>query len=225
MAAQGWRDFEWIVVDGRSEDGTLDAVSNGTQRVMHLISEPDEGIYDAWNKGIARSSGDWISFLGAGDIYRPGALGDYAEWISSQQRASPAAVRYLSSKVQLVRSGAPVRVIGEAWRWSTFRRWMNVAHVGSFHHRSLFASNRFDPSFRICGDYEFLLRWGEGLGSGFLDKVTAEMEIGGVSANAWKAAAESERAKRIHRSRTPLEARMDRCWAVTKASARRVLWY
>jgi glycosyltransferase involved in cell wall biosynthesis len=63
---QVFDNFEWIVVDGGSADGTVDAVRD-YPRVNHLISEPDEGIYDAMNKGIKVSSGEYLLFLNAGD--------------------------------------------------------------------------------------------------------------------------------------------------------------
>jgi putative colanic acid biosynthesis glycosyltransferase len=65
---QVFRDFEWIVIDGASDDGTYEVLKN-LPNVSLWISEPDEGIADAWNKGVRLSKGHQILFLNAGDEY------------------------------------------------------------------------------------------------------------------------------------------------------------
>lgn len=66
---QSWQDFEWIVVDGGSTDGTLDVLNEYRDRIDVLISEPDNGIYNAMNKGIARARGEWLNFMNGGDAF------------------------------------------------------------------------------------------------------------------------------------------------------------
>ena len=67
IVGQSWQDFEWIVVDGGSTDGTLDVLNEYRDRIDVLISEPDNGIYNAMNKGIARARGEWLNFMNGGD--------------------------------------------------------------------------------------------------------------------------------------------------------------
>ncbi|MBC7603405.1 MAG: glycosyltransferase [Ramlibacter sp.] len=74
LQAQEFRDFEWIVIDGDSHDGTPELIST-LPGVDQWICEPDEGIADAWNKGIARASGQQILLLNAGDTYSAEMLG------------------------------------------------------------------------------------------------------------------------------------------------------
>ncbi len=64
---QTHHDFEWLVVDGNSTDGTADLFEQYSGRIDHLISEPDDGIYDAMNKGIALARGKYCLFLNSGD--------------------------------------------------------------------------------------------------------------------------------------------------------------
>ena len=66
---QTWQDFEWIVVDGGSTDGTLDILNKYRNRINILISEPDEGIYDAQNKGIKLAHGQYLNFMNGGDAF------------------------------------------------------------------------------------------------------------------------------------------------------------
>lgn len=66
---QTWQDFEWIVVDGGSNKETLDVFEKYKSRMAVFISEPDEGIYNAMNKGIKLAKGEYLNFLNAGDYY------------------------------------------------------------------------------------------------------------------------------------------------------------
>ena len=62
-------DLEYIVVDGASTDGTLDVLAPYRDRIATLISEPDQGLYDAMNKGLRAASGDVVAILNADDVY------------------------------------------------------------------------------------------------------------------------------------------------------------
>ena len=66
---QDYKNIEYIIIDGGSTDGTLDIIKKYDHAIDYWMSEPDEGIYDAFNKGIQISSGEWIYFLGADDYF------------------------------------------------------------------------------------------------------------------------------------------------------------
>jgi len=176
LSQQGVR-YELIVIDGGSGDGTVELLESYGDQLAAWASGPDTGIYDAWNKGIALAQGEWIAFLGADDILLPGALASYQSFIARCSHLD-----YVSSRLRLIRQNGSTRVIGRPWFWDVFRHYMNVAHVGSWHHRRLFqAHGVFDERWRICGDYEFLLRVGPTLKAGFVDEVLVEMAAGGMS--------------------------------------------
>ena len=83
--AQTWEEKEYIVVDGGSTDGTADIIREYSQRLAWWCSEPDKGIYDAMNKGIAHASGDWISILNSADRYAsPTTLADVVAAMSAE---------------------------------------------------------------------------------------------------------------------------------------------
>ena len=182
---------ELIVIDGASEDGTVELLESYGERITAWLSEPDQGIYDAWNKGLVLAQGQWIAFLGADDVFIPGALAYYQYFVDNHPDLD-----YVSSRLRLIHQNGRSQIIGQAWSWPIFRHYMNVAHVGSLHHRRLFERHGgFDSTWKICGDYEFLLRSGAQLRAGFIDEVLVEMAAGGISASSTRGISETLRIK------------------------------
>lgn len=66
---QSFRDYEFIVIDGGSTDGSADILREYDQKITYWVSEPDKGIYNAMNKGIAKASGDYLNFMNSGDCF------------------------------------------------------------------------------------------------------------------------------------------------------------
>lgn len=179
---QNCRNFEFIIIDGGSTDGTIDIIEASQDVVTFYLTEKDRGIYDAWNKGIKNSTADWIMFLGADDILLPDAICSYITYI---QDYSNQEIDYISSRMQMIdNNGTPFRTKGWIWEWPLFLRNMSIAHPGSLHSRGLFEKfGLFDISYKIAGDYEFLLRPLGNLKAKFVDKVTVHMSEGGTSDN------------------------------------------
>lgn len=173
-------DIEFIVIDGGSKDRTIDLIKLNSDIISYYISEPDSGIYNAWNKGVKISKGEWISFVGADDIFCDDAISGYLSAIGNSKPGT----EYISSRVRYHPNKSHQRIIGEAWMWPAFQKHMTVAHVGSVHHRSLFEKyGYFDESYQICGDYEFLLRPRSLLRADFFNQITANMGGDGKSNN------------------------------------------
>ena len=80
---QKYKNLEYIIIDGKSTDGTLELIKKYKDKVSLIISEKDEGIWDAMNKGIKLANGDIIGFLNSDDIYYPGALSTVNEYFES----------------------------------------------------------------------------------------------------------------------------------------------
>jgi glycosyltransferase involved in cell wall biosynthesis len=177
VAAHGIPGVEHIIVDGGSTDGTAHIIQQNAPFLGGYISEPDRGVYDAWNKGLGISRGEWVCFLGADDAFLPGALAAYLQFARNHPQAE-----LLSSQVLYVSPTGSSRVVGEPWSWPRFQKLMTIAHPGSFHHRRLFERlGRFDVNYRIVGDYELLLRARGTLRAEFMQKVTVRMSAGGLS--------------------------------------------
>ena len=223
VISQSQGNIEYIVIDGGSTDGTIDVLCKYDYAIDYWVSEPDNGIYDAWNKGVSLAMGEWISFLGADDCYIDGALSAYVDVIDSY-RGSP--LDYISSRVNLVTGCKVLRTIGQCWNWRDFQRYMNVAHVGSLHSRALFDRyGLYDTTYKICGDYEFLLRSRSNLRAAYMETVTVNMKVGGVSDGNFLVFDESARAKVTTGNRSFLMSYFEKISAIFRWKIRSLLWY
>ena len=119
-------------------------------------------------------------FLGADDCLTPGAIRKIMQYLSSINYYE---CDYVSAKINyLDEQGQLIKIIGKAWCWMEFHNKMTVAHVGSLHSRMFFNEiGLFDTSYKICADYELLMRKKENLRACFMNEVIASMEFGGVS--------------------------------------------
>lgn len=69
VRGQKYKDYEYIVVDGGSKDGTAEVIDNSLDVISKFVSEPDKGIYDAMNKGVKMATGEWLIMMNAGDVF------------------------------------------------------------------------------------------------------------------------------------------------------------
>jgi glycosyltransferase involved in cell wall biosynthesis len=214
--------IEIIVVDGKSNDETLKIVKGFGASIDHVISGKDEGIYDAWNKGIMASSGEWIMYLGSDDVLCNGILDKMLSFIGSNTD-----VEYISGKVMLVDEGLnKIRIIGKPYNWSSFKTYMNVAHVASLHNKILYEKfGYYDLNFKICGDYEFLLRVNSNLKTQYLNEVFAKMRVGGVSSGSFDSLIEARAAKLKNNIKSIALIYLDYFYAVIKLKIKNMIAY
>jgi glycosyltransferase involved in cell wall biosynthesis len=185
--------FEILVADGGSSDNTLEIIKKYNRLIYWSVSEPDHGIFDAWNKAVKMTRAPWIAFLGAGDVYLPGALSIYAEAAQSNPTA-----HYIHAKLwQVYEDGRRMREQGKRWQWSDFKHRMTTTHVGNWHAKAAFDMyGLFNAEYKIVGDYEWLLRIGSNLRTFFIDRQLVEMLVGGSSDRNWGVLSETAKAKR-----------------------------
>ncbi len=158
IKAQTWQRTELIVMDGGSSDGTQSILETYSDIITYWESQPDRGIYHAWNKALARAAGDWICFLGADDYFwSPDVLERMAPHLALSANA-----RLVYGQIAIVSDmGTLIRCEGQPWdkARASFQSVMTIPHPGLLHQASLFADKgRFDESFRITADYDLLLR-------------------------------------------------------------------
>jgi glycosyltransferase len=177
VVSQDYPGLEYIVVDGGSSDGTLDILEKYRPSLARLISEPDEGIYDAFNKGLALASGDVVGILNADDQYAPWAL----ETVAEAARLHPESGVFYGKLAIIDRARR---------RWTIYpssdhRRLSDsmIAHPASFVRKALYERHGvFDKSYKIVGDWDLFLRF-RLAGEGFcpIGRVLTAFDNGGLS--------------------------------------------
>jgi glycosyltransferase involved in cell wall biosynthesis len=208
---QDYPNIEHIVLDGGSRDGTLEVLKQYDEHLAFWKTEPDQGVFDAWNKALGKARGEWICFLGADDEFLPGAVSAYM----ALARKHPD-VEFLSSRARLEHPTGYSPVFGRQWSWPQFARAMTTVHVGSMHRRTMFERlGRFDTSYRIAGDYELMLRARNGLRAAFMPEVSVVMRAGGLS-DSTAGLYEARRAKLQNSVCSPLRAELDLCQLITR---------
>ena len=163
-------EVEYIVVDGGSEDGSAALLQEYAPYINIGISEPDEGIYDAMNKGMAHSSGAWILFLNAGDVLAEGAIGRFK-----------GAVVSLGDEVVIYGDHYEGGKLRHAREPKFLKRHMPCCHQATFFRNTGF---RFDTRFRLAADYDLMRKIWEERGDAAFRRILhpiAEFDTTGLS--------------------------------------------
>lgn len=189
VASQTHCDIEHIIVDGASADHTVVLVKLHGNHISTLISEPDTGIYDAMNKGIAVATGDWIGFLNADDILADSTC--VAAIADTASRTNADAIYGDLVYVQEANTQSIVRVwkSGEFWPARLRFGWM-PPHPTLYVRRQLIQELRgFNTRLKIAADYDFVLRCmsRDGVRVAYIPKVLVRMRMGGASNHSIKA--------------------------------------
>ena len=189
VAAQTHPDIEHLVIDGGSTDGTVDIVKRMGTRVTRLVSEPDKGIYEAMNKGLALATGEFVGFLNADDMFAwPGAVAAIAH------AAAAPSIEAVCGDLVYVRQDRPDEVL-RLWRCGPFSPtrlrfgWM-PPHPTFYLRRSLLTQiGGFNAALRIAADYDFILRClgRPGMQVGYVPEVLVKMRAGGASNHSMRA--------------------------------------
>lgn len=146
ILAQGFRDFDWAIVDGGSTDGTAEFLAGIEFPRLHYVSEPDGGIYNAMNKGVAMTRGSYLIFMNAGDGFAtPGELG------SADRDVATDAPDLLYGDTFESDGGRDLLKRARAHRFYWYSMFSH--HQSIYYHRRLFDALRYDESFSLAGDW------------------------------------------------------------------------
>jgi glycosyltransferase involved in cell wall biosynthesis len=202
VAAQDHSDIEHIVIDGGSRDGTLDILERNKSRISRIVSEPDRGIYDAMNKGVALATGDVVGFLNADDWFahagvlsrvaaqfgNPEIDACYADLVYVDQSNPESIVRYWKSRPY--RDGL------------CERGWM-PAHPTFYVRRGIYQRHGvFDLRYRLQADYEICMRFlaVKHVRAVYVPEIWVRMRMGGATnrsiRNVWRGNLEAWHAAR-----------------------------
>ncbi len=142
VQSQTFTDIQWLIIDGASTDDSIDYLK--TLKAQWL-SEPDNGIYDAMNKGINRSHGEYLIFLNAGDTFvNPDTLAQ----ITSRIEAAPALIYGDAIENNHIKHARPPSI----------KRGMFTHHQAMLYRRASIGNIRFNTKYQIAADYEFTVR-------------------------------------------------------------------
>lgn len=149
---QTYPNVEYIIIDGKSTDGTVDVIKKYADRLAYFVSEPDKGIYDAMNKGIEHASGEWINFLNAGDVYCSSSV------LDTMNKNIDSDIRILRGNIFRVYPKMKVKSVGVTKQNPDIIDMFN----GTFHHQacliqtSLFHEiGLYSTEYRLVSDWKF----------------------------------------------------------------------
>lgn len=170
---QTYDNIEYIIIDGGSTDGTVDIIKKYADCITYWISEPDKGIYDAMNKGIAVASGDYINFMNAGDRFVNSKIVD----LLSKQIVESDDVIYGNWKIDDYSSQ-----IRYPRNLNNMKFGSCLCHQSTFTKTSLLKLQGYDTSYRIAADYEKACDlYTKGYKFKYINEVIADYSIDGVS--------------------------------------------
>jgi len=174
---QTYKNVEYIIIDGGSTDGTIDIIKKYGNQIDYWVSEPDNGIYDAMNKGIETASGKWINFMNGGDrFYNDHVL----EKIFKNQINNDITFIYGNTvyNYESFKSERKALPLYEHWKQIPFR------HQSVFIKTKVHKNNKFNLSFKISADFDFFFKLlFKGYKTSYIDLTISEVTVDGVSEN------------------------------------------
>lgn len=190
VRSQDYGNIEYIVVDGGSSDGTHHIIHAHRDSIDHVISEPDRGIYDAMNKGIAAATGDVVGILNSDDFYEKNtAIREVVEALQTHPNSA-----MVFGDVVFVKPPNLERITRH-YKAQRFKPWMlrfgwMPPHPATFVRKQAYQEvGKYDLTYRISADYEFFVRalLVRKLKISRVDSVLVRMRAGGASTNSLRA--------------------------------------
>ena len=177
VVGQTWHDFEWIVIDGGSTDGSKELIEKCQKHFSYWCSEPDKGVYNAMNKGIAKAQGEYLNFMNSGDRFYEH---DTLEKVFSEERKAGILygdwMQVYNDHTHLMHFPDPVEI------YTFYHR--NICQQAMFVRTTILKEKGFDESFRIVADYS---RWIElaqqGVDFEFVHLIVCFYDMNGISSN------------------------------------------
>lgn len=142
--------LEYIIIDGGSNDGTLEVINKYCNKITQFVSEPDKGIYDAMNKGTSYAKGDFLIFMNAGDQFSSSdVLERFCKSIFKKNAVYYGDVTYKYSSTQVIYGG----------KFTKYRlTYENICHQSIFYPSKIFKSIQYNTKFRILADWELNIK-------------------------------------------------------------------
>lgn len=183
VLSQSYKDIEYIIIDGNSSDNTLKIVREYKERISHIISEKDNGIYDAMNKGITLATGDIVGILNSDDVYYSNKS---LEYIAHEFKRTNVDIVW-GNILYVKRDNLNIvtrKWISGSYKSGLFRKGWHPPHPSFFIRRKLYEKyGLFKTNLKIAADYELMLRLleKEKIASSFINVFLVKMRDGGES--------------------------------------------
>ena len=176
VVSQGYDNLEYLIIDGKSTDGTLDIVDRYREHINFVVSEPDKGIYNAMNKGIIRANGDYLNFMNSGDsFYANDILTKVFELPFDEDVIVGYNIGLQSGKIDRLYSkdDTPLKILLN----------YNFCQQALFIKREFQLQELYDESLRIISDWKFYLLACTKYNANFkfIDMIVAVMDNTGIS--------------------------------------------
>jgi glycosyltransferase involved in cell wall biosynthesis len=173
---QSYSNIEYIIIDGNSNDGTMQIISKYKDKIAHIVSEKDKGIYDAMNKGISLASGDVIGLLNADDYYESDTVENIVIHYKPGLNNYYGALRSIDENDETFITPATHNI-------SKLKRGMVINHPAMFVNQEVYQKyGKFLLNYKIAADWDFTLRcYKREVNFIKIDKVLSNFRIGGVS--------------------------------------------
>jgi glycosyltransferase involved in cell wall biosynthesis len=173
---QEYTNIQYIIIDGASTDGTIQVIEKYLNNIDLFISERDNGIYDAMNKGIRYVTGDWVLFLNSGDTLSSNRILDKIFYKSNISGDIIYSDVYIKGRNLLLKN---------AYELKNFSHLLPFCHQACFTRVEILKKRQFDLKYKIASDYDFFLYWyKEGKDFIHFDEPIAIFLVGGLSSRA-----------------------------------------
>lgn len=177
---QTYRNIEHIIIDGGSIDATFDIIKKYENGIHYWVSEKDEGIYDAMNKGIDIANGDFVIFMNAGDgFYEPGTVEKVLSQINDMDKAYFGRAKVYSDYTSWVYPNLSINE-GNIAEWL---RKESPNHQAIFFPNKFYKNEKYNLKYKIFGDAEYKYRVKEFSGFEFIDLTVCKFSFGGISSS------------------------------------------
>ena len=178
---QDFCNFEYVIVDGASTDGTAELIEKYDEKLSYWHSKPDRGLAHAFNLGVENANGEWILFLNSDDYFEThSVLSEMAPYLEHFDDRDVVFGKIIMVSRDM--SPTPIsREEGGDFRWSKFKFSDTIPHQAAFTSRAYFDRvGVFNEKYRIAVDYEHYLRGGEFLEAKFVPVLVSKMRDGGM---------------------------------------------
>ncbi|WP_418512683.1 glycosyltransferase family 2 protein [Corallibacter sp.] len=151
---QTYPNIEYIIIDGKSTDGTIDIIKKYEDKIEKWVSESDKGLYDAMNKGVSKARGELIGIINSDDWYEPSAI----ELVVSAYKKEPKKKVFHADRYDVLPNNQKKRYPFNPSKAKFLFYAMTYNHASMFFHKDIYSQYKYNDQFKVFSDYELVLK-------------------------------------------------------------------